>query len=304
MYAWYYTTLCKKSRIHRGESTDVIQEVHHPDALETYVYSGITPASEPITDVTTRDMSSLRQIMDEGIAHLTARSQPEVSSASHPQGADEPPAADQGITEPPPIFRRITDAPAEAAERDVIRDTLHNPKILYQQGIHADSYTFLVDASRLSPKDLATHNKTQDLINARRAILDSQRDALSGEGLGLMEPRELFNLLKQTKVGNIPTCPTCLRCFSAEDVLETHLMTSECSTLKWLHAPRLIRGRNKAYMCPYCSDFCKQDRRAVMNHYNTDPACRRLLLADLNMQDEYLARYDFERRGAHTSRRP
>ena len=48
-------------------------------------------------------------------------------------------------------------------------------------------------------------------------------------------------------------------------------------------------------MCPYCSDFCKQDRRAVMNHYNTDPACRRLLLADLNMQDEYLARYDFER---------
>ena len=132
-------------------------------------------------------------------------------------------------------------------------------------------------------------------MEARRIIIDSQRERLSGSGIAPMEPKDLFDLIKQTKVGNIPTCPTCLKCYSSPEVLELHLRSSECSTLKWFHAPRLIKGRNKHYLCPYCSEYSKQERRAVMNHYNTDPTCRRQLLADINMLDHYLARYDFDR---------
>ena len=70
---------------------------------------------------------------------------------------------------------------------------------------------------------------------------------------------QLLDLLKQTTVGSTPTC---LGCFSAEDVLGTHLITPERSALRWLDVLWPLK------------------------------------------QNEYPARCGFERRGAHTSRRP
>ncbi|EFO64007.1 Reverse transcriptase [Giardia lamblia P15] len=187
----------------------------------------------------------------------------------------------QGQQEPAPLVTLNPLPPEQARDAQSLtppQRTLE-PAELYERGITPDTYQHTVNASSLTADMLRYHNENEGLVCTReRLVRTIEKPHLSYESV-----EAFLDMLMGTKVGGIPTCPTCLRCYRSDLDLRRHLLETEHSTLEW-HQVNLNVSRNGGSMCPLCSKVLRNER-AVQTHCSTDTGCRALLRERMGLKE-------------------
>ena len=139
------------------------------------------------------------------------------------------PNPQQGQQEPAPLVTLNPLPPEQARDAQSLtppQRTLE-PAELYERGITPDTYQCVVNASSLTGDMLRYHNENEGLVCTReRLVRTIEKLHLSYESV-----EAFLDMLTGTKVGGIPTCPTCLRCYRSDLDLRRHLLETEHSTL-------------------------------------------------------------------------
>ncbi|EFO60809.1 Hypothetical protein GLP15_4805 [Giardia lamblia P15] len=187
----------------------------------------------------------------------------------------------QGQQEPAPLATLDPLPPEQARDAQSLtppQRTLE-PAELYERGITPDTYQHTVNASSLTGDMLRYHNENEGLMCTReRLVRTIEKLHLSYESV-----EAFMDMLMGTKVGGIPICPACLRCYRSGLDLRRHLLETEHSTLEW-HQVNLNVSRNGKKMCPFCSKAFRSER-AVQTHCNTDAGCRALLRERMGLKE-------------------